>query len=378
MNVIFRLKPLVFHLFFIALVVFAIEYSEHIWTQYFTAVKSTALILTGIAIILAVQFNHSRLGWLSLVLALYAINQDYQFLALSLAQQQVFLLLFLACIAFVADRGVYSIHTLYRVALVAALYGASFFYPALLSYLGTVPPLPMIVLAALVFTLLIVRTALSPNHSHMAFVSLLVVLVLQEMHFVQLERYSLLLVSSVYFVVVILIESYLLAYRDELTKIPTRRALKQLSLALGNKYTLAMLDIDHFKKFNDTYGHDIGDQVLKLVATQLTKVRAGGKCFRYGGEEFTVVFPGKDKEIAIAELERLRQAIQDYKMVIRQPVRKSKDARGKAKTKQKTVSITISIGVCQKGAKQTFDQVMKVADEALYRAKKKGRNKVSE
>ena len=185
-------------------------------------------------------------------------------------------------------------------------------------------------------------------------------------------------VLLVMYVLVVLIDSYFLAYRDELTSLPSRRALKQLSLSLGKKYTLAMMDIDYFKKFNDKYGHDIGDQVLKLVASKLTKVKGGGKVFRYGGEEFTVVFPRKDVQHAAIELEKLRQSIADYKMIIRQPVRKTKESRGKRQqTEEKSVSVTISIGVAARVNGQKFDQALKSSDEALYRAKKSGRNNVS-
>jgi diguanylate cyclase (GGDEF)-like protein len=185
-------------------------------------------------------------------------------------------------------------------------------------------------------------------------------------------------VLVVHYLLVVVIDSYFLAYRDELTALPSRRALFQLALSLGRKYTVAMLDIDHFKKFNDTYGHDIGDQVLKLVAAKLAEVKGGGKVFRYGGEEFTVVFSRKDAAQATIELELLRQAIADYKMVIRQPQRKDKAARsGKQTDNTKTVSITISIGVAVRESKQSFEQVLKCSDLALYRAKKNGRNNVS-
>src|SRR5690606_25573480 len=114
--------------------------------------------------------------------------------------------------------------------------------------------------------------------------------------------------------VAILLDSYHMAYRDELTGIPARRALNQLLLSLGSRYTIAMLDVDHFKKFNDTHGHDVGDQVLKMVAHKIADVKGGGKGFRYGGEEFTIVFPGKTIQQAEEHLEAVREAIGDYRM----------------------------------------------------------------
>lgn len=175
------------------------------------------------------------------------------------------------------------------------------------------------------------------------------------------------------------IESYHLAYRDDLTGLPTRRALNHLALSIGRRYTVAMLDIDHFKKFNDTYGHDIGDQVLKLVATKLVNIQGGGKVFRYGGEEFTVVFPRRDMDYAVNYLEALRENIANYDMVIREVTREGKKFRSKQNKKMnKVVNVTVSIGVAQRQPKQLFDQVLKEADLALYRAKKSGRNNVSE
>ncbi|MBD9413860.1 GGDEF domain-containing protein [Pseudomonas sp. PDM16] len=82
-------------------------------------------------------------------------------------------------------------------------------------------------------------------------------------------------------------EAYQMAYRDELTGLPGRRALNDRLDRLGRNYVIAMADVDHFKKFNDTHGHDVGDQVLRLVASQLRRIGGGGKAYRFGGEEFT-------------------------------------------------------------------------------------------
>jgi diguanylate cyclase (GGDEF)-like protein len=75
-----------------------------------------------------------------------------------------------------------------------------------------------------------------------------------------------------------------------------------------------MMDIDHFKKFNDTHSHDIGDEVLKMVAQQIARVEGGGAAYRYGGEEFCVVFAGKDNEYAREFLEDVRLCVQNYQM----------------------------------------------------------------
>ena len=100
-----------------------------------------------------------------------------------------------------------------------------------------------------------------------------------------------------------------MAYLDELTGVPSRRALREDLMKLGNKYVIAMIDIDFFKKFNDKYGHDVGDDVLKLVASNLVKVTGGGKAFRYGGEEFTILFPSKSINDVMPHLESLREQV---------------------------------------------------------------------
>ena len=172
--------------------------------------------------------------------------------------------------------------------------------------------------------------------------------------------------------------SYALAYRDELTALPSRRALNEAFTKLGGQYSVAMADIDHFKKLNDTYGHDVGDQVLRMVAARMEKC-ASGPVYRYGGEEFCLVFPGCNRDETMEPLEELRKAIADNPFLIRQklrPIKKPKSPKKRAKT-SRTVMVTISIGVAEKSRDlKTPEDVMKVADQALYRAKKAGRNRV--
>ncbi len=183
-------------------------------------------------------------------------------------------------------------------------------------------------------------------------------------------------------IVAMLQESHQLAFHDELTGLPGRRALDERLRALGARYALAMVDVDHFKKFNDTHGHDVGDQVLKLVAGRLAQVGGGGIAYRYGGEEFSVLFPDCDRDAAMRHLSALRRAIESYRMAVRGEDRprnpeEAAKLRG-TKLAEKTLSVTVSIGVAEPGeARRTPAQVLKAADEALYRAKQAGRNRVS-
>jgi len=175
-------------------------------------------------------------------------------------------------------------------------------------------------------------------------------------------------------------DSYGMAYMDELTGLPGRRALMNTLMSMGKCYSIAMLDIDHFKKFNDTHGHDIGDQVLRKVAAQIGKVTGGGRPARYGGEEFAIVFPGKDRKAAIEYLELLRQNIENDLFTIRGKDRPKKAPgvdKKPRKASSKQVKVTVSIGVAERNDKLiTTDDVMQAADKALYRAKRKGRNQV--
>lgn len=183
-------------------------------------------------------------------------------------------------------------------------------------------------------------------------------------------------------VIAVLQESHRMAFNDELTGLPGRRALQEAMAALGPRYVIAMADVDHFKKFNDTHGHDIGDQVLKLVAARLDEVRGGGRAYRYGGEEFTVLFPNHSLEEALPHLEVVRDAIEHYPMAVRATDR-PKDAEAGERLRadaepDKTLSVTVSIGVAEPDAKRhTPQQVLKAADKALYRAKEGGRNRVA-
>ncbi|WP_312561799.1 GGDEF domain-containing protein [Anaerospora sp.] len=180
--------------------------------------------------------------------------------------------------------------------------------------------------------------------------------------------------AGVVFIAAVIQDSYSMAYLDELTGLPARRALKEDLLKLSGEYTIAMVDIDFFKKFNDAYGHDTGDDVLRLVASVLKGVEGGGKAFRYGGEEFTILFPRTRLADALPHLEKLRAEVEKCPYQYRGKTEKTSKKKTPAKS-GKPLFVTISIGVAEKSEKHTnTSEVIKSADNALYRAKKKGRN----
>src|SRR5271155_212515 len=191
--------------------------------------------------------------------------------------------------------------------------------------------------------------------------------------------------------------SYMLAYHDELTALPSRRAFHDALLRLQPPYSIAMVDIDHFKRCNDSHGHDTGDQVLRMVASRLAKVSGGGQAYRCGGEEFAILFPGKNTIEIMEHLEKLRADIEastlrlrgpDRRQEARGPDRRNQRVRGRSQTghairqlaratSADELSVTASIGVAtSRRENPSADEVIRAADKALYRAKAAGRNRI--
>lgn len=161
---------------------------------------------------------------------------------------------------------------------------------------------------------------------------------------------------------------YKLAITDGLTKLYLHRYFQhRLSDELsrseryGYKFSLILTDIDHFKKFNDTYGHQVGDQVLREVARLVQQsVREVDMVARYGGEEFVVICPEKSNEETIVPAERIRKAIESYEF----------------KVDGKLVPITISLGVSEfPSDSKDKKELIECADIALYSSKQNGRNR---
>src|SRR5437899_9073482 len=110
--------------------------------------------------------------------------------------------------------------------------------------------------------------------------------------------------------------SYMMAYRDGLTELPGRRALNEALPRLSGQFTVAMVDVDHFKRFNDTYGHDAGDHVLRLVAARLAQAPGGGTAYRYGGEDVVRVSPSKRQEECLPYVDERRVTVASHQFAI--------------------------------------------------------------
>jgi diguanylate cyclase len=153
------------------------------------------------------------------------------------------------------------------------------------------------------------------------------------------------------------------ARSDPLTGLANRRKLTEfLSDLEGRGGSFIALDIDHFKSVNDTYGHDIGDEILTLLAELLTEsVRESDMVARLGGEEFCIVIPGKGSTDAYYVAEKLREAVAIHPF-----------ATGHGK-----INITISLGVAEQQMGESNTNWIKRADQALYQSKNSGRNRVT-
>ncbi len=159
-----------------------------------------------------------------------------------------------------------------------------------------------------------------------------------------------------------------LSLTDELTNLPNRRSIMELLKFEEKKvnrndqiFTIGLLDIDNFKFVNDTYGHDMGDIVLKRIANVTNDgLRQQDQIARWGGEEFLLLFPDSDLESSFIVAERVRQSIQSFSI-------QGPDAH---------ISVTVTIGICSYTKGMVIDEVIKKADEGLYIGKNNGKNQV--
>jgi len=370
--------------------------------------EALPLASMGIALLLSIRFNRSRYTLLLLLVGVAGLSQTHWRGQLLPATENLLFAMLIVnafAVSLLRDRSLFSIHGFGRL-LALALQGVAIWYlatqtsllpRALVDHEWFTLPDSLAIFVQLADGIIII--ALLVNLAHMV-LSLACNSSIQASFFgCQLgllgiasgyphATFVALMVSACGLIVTlaIIMDSHDMAYRDELTGLPSRRALSQLLLSLGRRYTIAMLDIDHFKKFNDSHGHDIGDEVLRMVAMKIARVGGGGKAYRYGGEEFTLVFPGKTAAQAQPHLEALRASIENYRMLLRRNPRKGKGspgrqarvARGNNNPQHRALAVTISIGCAERKADLKLPEaVIKAADTALYRAKKQGRNCVS-
>ncbi len=359
-------------------------------------------VLLAIAVVLCLQFNQLRSLLIALITSLaYLIIQMY--LQNSLEEKSTLIIFFLlSCfvpllfilISWLPERGVLTIYGLLFLCLLGLPIALAVYlslHPTLLEYslnyflirnwtFSILPPLGISIYVVAIFHQLL-RLWRYQQPFDAAVTAILIALLVNFALFDQtIISVAIFTAAHVILLWGVLRQSHDMAYRDELTSLPGRRALNEALKSPGRKFVLAMMDIDHFKNFNDKYGHDVGDDVLKIVAGKIAQVTGGGRAFRYGGEEFTVLFKGKELEPCIPHLEAVREEIARYLITLREKnsrpknSKEGKQQRGK-KRKPKGISVTISIGVAKRTADLiTPEMVLKESDKALYKAKKAGRN----
>ncbi len=371
--------------------------------QYHELVVTIPYFVLGIGLLLALQFNRLRLFSASLIclLSYFAIQAGLQ---QSLSNPKVDLLytaLSLAIpanllgIVFIPENGLRSRVGSLTLALLAVqtgavywLYDSSWQIPLDYQFWLGLNPSPTYLLslaasglfagaALLLLTLLLLRN----RDIESLLLTCLIATFLTLIYFSQPFISSILLgTCGCILIYGVFHSSYDMAFRDDLTGLRNRRAFNEKLRTLGRRYVIATMDVDHFKKFNDTHGHDVGDDVLKLVAAKISEIGGGGIPYRYGGEEFCIVFANKGIEACAPHLEAVRLSIANYKMVIRNTKdRPVSNKVGKSlrnpKTTTKTTNVTISIGVAERDDTLISPElVLKASDTALYKAKKSGRN----
>jgi diguanylate cyclase (GGDEF)-like protein len=362
-------------------------------------VKFLPVVVFGIGLLLSAFFRRSRLFFALLVLALSQSAFAWVMPRLSMDSARIvaneiaiLLPLNLLVLAFLRERGIISPAGRRRLAMVAlqvmsvailcmpavAHIAAQLnraFIPLIFSQWSRMsqPALLAFVLAIAVMTVLLLRRYKAVESSLLWSVVAA---------FIALRASSTSHLDGVYFaagglaMIVALIEtSYAMAYLDELTQLPSRRSLNEALLKLGETYSIAMLDVDHFKKFNDSYGHESGDQALRLVASRLAHITGGGKAYRYGGEEFAIVFPNKTSDEVFVYLDRMRRVIEQSVFTVRGADRRRKGKSGIGRGSKKQTNVTVSIGLATtNGDMLAPAEVLRMADQALYKAKAKGRN----
>jgi diguanylate cyclase (GGDEF)-like protein len=167
------------------------------------------------------------------------------------------------------------------------------------------------------------------------------------------------------------VELTAIARRDPLTGLRNRRALSEDLEVLearvsryGHRYCMAVLDVDHFKSYNDAYGHQAGDHVLQTVGEKLTALlRSGDSLYRFGGEEFLCIFTEQSLESGRQAVERMRVGIEEL-------------AIPHSGTPHGVLTCSGGVAILDADRRRSASQVLKEADEALYRAKHLGRNRV--
>ena len=387
------IKSLIPILILIALSIYGYQKYPQLPQAIINGIIFLPIVLALLVIILTIHFNRGPIFFYAalVIIANIVLGLELAQTQLSYALLSALSPLMLLVLTVLPDRGILSLkaipaHAILALAIVFSVMMTSL-SPDWITTLLLTDWLParyfdwtlqsqtVLFISTTAFISMLVLYFLSPSPPMATGLGVLIILVAQ-LHFGGIDR-SLNVFSSIALMMclyAVLQESWRMAYLDELTELPGRRALREKFQKLGGSYTVAMIDVDHFKKFNDTYGHDTGDAVLRMIATKLNKVTGGGTAYRFGGEEFCVLFTGKNIEDAEPHLDSLRQTIATTPFVVNRASRRRSDNKVIQK-KINSVKVTVSIGIAdsENDVASPWD-VLKLSDKALYRAKAKGRN----
>ncbi len=372
--------------------------------SYHELVNAVPYILFALVILLSQPFNQGSTGLVSLLMLLsYYVIQNWLMVPLEDMNRVIFVLLAtllpinLLLIHALPDKRIlsrfgvtFSLFILLQLVWLSILLenlstiDISWLWQSFLKPLPTLSPSPLIIIILSFFltTFSALILLFRDNNSDQAIYITLLFTSVMFLSFNQPLMPALTTsIAAVLLLISIINSSHELAFIDQLTELPGRRSLEVEIKHLSGLYTIAMIDIDHFKHFNDTFGHRTGDEVLRLVAQLMSQNKGRGKIFRYGGEEFTILFKGKNANQCMPYLNTLRTRVAEYDLKIRdhtsRPI-KGVDLNGKTdKTSNESVNITVSIGVADSISETIPENVIKAADKALYRAKNGGRNRVT-
>jgi len=346
----------------------------------FIKIPSSVVLIAGIiTFFLCWKFNKSRSGFVTLLMMFAFFNsQHFPFLSVP---AKIFILLIsfnILLLCFFKEKGVFSLHGLKKAGyFIIQLIVVRLIVLIDFSFINTFSG--YLSLSLIFFAVPVFKTVFfDKDYSLTAALGSVSAIAITAGINVEINGFQSVAGFAMIFTGVIF-SVYSTSYIDELTNLPGRRSYNENCSMLGPVFTIAMTDIDHFKNFNDTYGHDTGDEVLKLVAKIIGSVGGGGKAFRFGGEEFVIIFDGMEKEQTLEYLEEIRCDIEKTPFIVRNHDTRSKFEETGRKPKPesaKTVKITISIGAADSKKDTNPEKVMKKADTALYKAKNAGRNRV--
>ena len=403
--------PLIFPaaLYLASLLLLAVCPQAAVWPEYGSFV-SIPYILFGVAALLGLFFTQSRVSFLCLLLAAVTFLLQHSFFMRPNPARGA-AVIFLAAVYFpplavlfyhLGERGAFNMHGLIRFLIMLSAMLVILALPCIPSVADHVSDsasalfqpmsgfIHVPVIGALLFLaaipLLLIRNKHESPHLgrlfSLAFLFVFTALNLRAGGWRDKSAETVLLLfmsgAAATFAWAVLESSWRSAHIDELTELPGRRALKHRLASLGSRYAIAVLDIDFFKKINDRFGHDTGDQVLRFVASHMRKDEKN-RAYRYGGEEFVVIGEDIDQAAMLSAMEQLRKAIDRSRFVVRskdRPKEKPEGARpSRSSQEERTIRVTVSIGVAASGdAGRSPDEALVAADKALYRAKQDGRN----